>query len=82
MTDPSDDRPARRDFRVLTQTRGGYDNGVMYDVQLQSTTTGNLAWAQTFTDHEQADRFRTQVEDDLEMETGEFRRKYSVSSRA
>ena len=33
-------RAARNDFRVLTRTRGGYDNGVMYDVQLQVAATG------------------------------------------
>lgn len=80
--DSTEPRPARLDFRVLTQTRGGYDNGIMYDVQLQSTSTGALAWAQTFTHADQADDFREQVEEDLTMETGEFRRKYSVSSTA
>lgn len=77
-----DDRVARNDFRVLTRTRGGYSDGVMYDVQLQVTATGNLVWAQTFTDQEQADEFQTQVEDDLELEVDEFRRKYSVPSTA
>lgn len=77
-----DDRVARNDFRVLTRTRGGYSDGVMYDVQLQVTATGNLVWAQTFTDQEQAEEFQTQVEDDLELEVDEFRRKYSVPSTA
>lgn len=76
----TDDRPARHDFRVLTRTRGGYDDGVMYDVQLQVAATGNLVWAQTFTDQEQADEFQAQVEDDLELDGPEFRRKYSVPS--
>ena len=75
-------RPARRDFRILTQRRGGYNDAVMYDVQLQSTSTGALAWAQTFTDPDQADEFRVRVEEDLELETGEFRRRYSVSQSA
>lgn len=73
-------RTARQDFRVLTQTRGGYGDGVMYDVQLQSAETGALAWAQTFTHADQADEFRTQVEDDLDMASDDFRRKYGVTS--
>lgn len=76
------DRVARNDFKVLTRTRGGYDNGVMYDVQLQVTATGNLVWAQTFTDQQQADEFQAQVESDLELDNSEFRRKYSVPSTA
>lgn len=76
------DRVARNDFKVLTRTRGGYDNGVMYDVQLQVTATGKLVWAQTFTDQEQADEFQAQVEADLELDNTEFRRKYSVPSTA
>lgn len=78
----ADDRPARNDFRVLTRTRGGYDDGVMYDVQLQVAATGNLVWAQTFTDQAQADEFQAQVEADLELHGAEFRRKYSVPSTA
>lgn len=78
----TDERPARHDFRVLTQRRGGYDDAVMYDVQLQITATGNLVWAQTFTDEQQADDFQAQVEADLELDGPEFRRKYSVPSTA
>ena len=78
----TDDRPARNDFRVLTRTRGGYGDGVMYDVQLQVAASGNLVWAQTFTDQEQADEFQAQVEADLELDGAEFRRKYSVPSTA
>lgn len=78
----TDDRPARNDFRVLTRTRGGYGDGVMYDVQLQVAASGNLVWAQTFTDQEQADEFQAQVEADLELDGSEFRRKYSVPSTA
>ena len=82
-TDRADDaRVARHDFRVLTRTRGGYSDGVMYDVQLQVAATGNLVWAQTFTDQEQADDFQAEVEADLELEVDEFRRKYSVPSTA
>lgn len=82
-TTVSDDaaRSPRHDFRVLTQTRGGYDGGVMYDVQLQVAATGALVWAQTFTDQEQADGFRDEVERDLEeLSNDEFRRKHSVPS--
>lgn len=75
-------RPARHDFRVLTRTRGGYDGGVMYDVQLQVAATGALVWAQTFTVQDQADEFQYQVQDDLELDGPEFRRKYSVPSTA
>ena len=67
---------------MLTQRRGGYDDAVMYDVQLQSSSTGQLAWAQTFTDETQAEEFREQVENDLELDTVEFRRRYSVSQSA
>lgn len=76
----NDERAARNDFRVLTRTRGGYSDGVMYDVQLQVTASGNLVWAQTFTDQEQADEFQQQVEDDLDLDVEEFRRRYSVPS--
>lgn len=80
MTDDTDRSP-RHDFRVLTRTRGGYDGGVMYDVQLQVAATGALVWAQTFTDQEQADTFEAEVDRDLsELGNDEFRRKYSVPS--
>lgn len=66
---------------MLTRTRGGYDGGVMYDVQLQVAATGALVWAQTFSDQDQADEFQAQLEDDMEtLANGEFRRKYSVPS--
>ncbi len=82
MTDDAPRTP-RQDFRVLTRTRGGYDGGVMYDVQLQVAATGALVWAQTFSDQAQADEFQTQLEDDMEsLELDEFRRKYSVPSTA
>lgn len=75
--------PPRRDFRVLTRTRGGYDGAMMYDVQLQVAATGALLWAQTFTDQEQADAFLTQLEEDLdELEPERFRSKYGVPSTA
>jgi hypothetical protein len=73
--------PPRRDFRVLTRSRGGYDGAMMYDVQLQVAATGALLWAQTFSDQQQAEAFQEQVEadlDDLDMER--FRSKYGVPS--
>jgi hypothetical protein len=77
------DTPARRAFRVLTRTRGGYDGGTMYDVQLQAAATGNLMWAQTFTDSEQAAEFEAALALDLdEMGDADFRRKYGVPSSA
>jgi hypothetical protein len=77
------DDPARRAFRVLTRTRGGYNGATMYDVQLQAAATGNLLWAQTFTDSEQAAEFETRVERDLnELDDSAFRRKYGVPSSA
>lgn len=79
MTDDS----ARRTFRVLTRTRGGYDGGIMYDVQLQSVATGNLMWAQTFTDQDQAMAFETELANDLDtLAEAAFRRKYGVPSTA
>jgi hypothetical protein len=75
------DSPPRRDFRVLTRSRGGYDGAMMYDVQLQVAATGALLWAQTFSDQEQADEFQHQVEADLdELDMDRFRSKYGVPS--
>ena len=72
-------RSPRRDFRVLTRRRGGYDGAEMVDVQLQLAATGALVWAQTFSDAEQADAFQNQLEDDMDaLEDTEFRRKYGV----
>jgi hypothetical protein len=73
------DRRPRRDFRVLTRRRGGYDGAVMFDVQLQVAATGALVWAQTFSDEAQADAFESQLDGDLdELDDAEFRRKYGV----
>jgi hypothetical protein len=75
------ERSPRRDFRVLTRRRGGYDGGEMYDVQLQVAGTGALVWAQTFSDSRQADEFQHQLEDDMDtLDDASFRRKYSVPS--
>jgi hypothetical protein len=73
------EEPARRTFRVLTRTRGGYNGATMYDVQLQSVATGNLLWAQTFTDREQAEDFEAEIGKDLEdLDDATFRRKHGV----
>jgi hypothetical protein len=72
---------ARRHFRVLTRTRGGYNGSTMYDVQLQSAASGNLLWAQTFTDPKQAEEFEDNLDHDLdELDDAAFRRKYGVPS--
>ena len=53
----------------------------MYDVQLQSTATGSLVWAQTFSDREQADDYERQLDADLDdLFDRDFRRKYNVTS--
>lgn len=72
------DELARRNFRVLTRTRGGYNGSTMYDVQLQSVDSGQLLWARTFTDRQQADEFEHALDTDLDMADTEFRRKYGV----
>jgi hypothetical protein len=75
----SDVRPPHQDFRVLTRRRGGYDGAWMVDVQLQVAATGNLVWAQTFSDEAQAASFQQELEDDLTSLDGVgFRRKYGV----
>lgn len=74
---------ARRHFRALTRTRGGYNGSMMYDVQLQSVASGRLLWAQTFTHHEQAAAFEAALEADLdELDDVAFREKYRVPSNA
>lgn len=74
---------ARTAFRVLTQIRGGYGGGVLYDVQLQSRQSGNLLWALTFTDADEAQAFEAQVRDDLdELDEPAFRRKHGVPATA
>lgn len=76
-------KAARNAFRVLTRTRSGYEGAIMYDVQLQVIATGALVWAQTFSDHDEAERYRDDVEADLDDLTDEdFRRKWSVPSSA
>lgn len=73
----------RHTFRVLTRTRTGYDGAVMHDVQLQVAASGAIVWAQTFTDEQEADDYRAEVEEDLdELDDAAFRRKWSVPSSA
>jgi hypothetical protein len=73
------ERSPRKDFRVLTRRRGGYDGGVMFDVQLQVAATGALVWSQTFSDEDQATTFESQLDTDLdELDDVAFRRKYGV----
>lgn len=75
------DEPARRAFRVLTRRRGGYNGATMFDVQLQALSSGNLLWAQTFTDQAEADAFQAQIDRDLdELDDASFRRKHGVPS--
>lgn len=77
------EEPARRSFRVLTRTRGGYNGSTMYDVQLQSVESGQLLWAQTFTDRDQAAEFETRLDLDLDdLDDQAFRRKYGVPMQA
>jgi hypothetical protein len=77
------DDPARRHFRVLTRTRGGYNGSTMFDVQLQLAASGNLVWAQTFTNQDQAFEFESTLDADLDdLDDADFRRKYGVPSGA
>lgn len=55
----------------------------MFDVQLQSIESGQLLWAQTFTDPEQAATFESTLDLDLdELDDSAFRRKYGVPAQA
>lgn len=55
----------------------------MYDVQLQIVASGALVWAQTFSDEQEAEEYRREVESDLdELDDREFRAKWSVPSSA
>jgi hypothetical protein len=56
---------------------------MLYDVPLQSVSSGGLLWAQTFTDPQEADAFETRVRTDLdELDEPTFRRKYGVPATA
>lgn len=75
--------PARRHFRVLTRRRTGAGGGTMFDVQLQVAGTGDLVWAQTFSDPSQAQEYEATLEADLdELDDADFRRKYGVPADA
>lgn len=76
-------RPApRAPFRVLLRHRDGYADQPLTDVQLQHLADGTLVWAQTFSDHQQAERFADTVRDDLlSLPDHEFRQKHAVPSR-
>lgn len=51
----------------------------MYDVQLQITSTGRLAWSQTFTDAEQAAAYEQTLDADLDdLDEQAFAKKYGV----
>lgn len=55
----------------------------MYDVQLQVSATGNLVWAQTFSDRQQAEEYERRLEADLDdLDETAFRRKYNVTSQS
>ena len=55
----------------------------MYDVQLQVAATGNLVWAQTFTDRAEAEAYERRLDLDLDdMDESAFRRKYNVTSQS
>lgn len=64
---------------MLTRTRSGYGGGTLFDVQLQAVASGDLAWARTFSDGQEAARFRASLESDLaELDVGEFSRKHGI----
>lgn len=72
-------QPARQRFRALTQSRNGYSGATMFDVQLQSIESGQLVWAQTFSDHREAEEFEHSLQADLEdLDVDAFRRKYGM----
>ena len=77
------DEPAHRAFRILTRTRGGWNGSTLYDVQLQSIASGQLVWARTFADHDEAARFRRAVHDELtSLDERVFRDRYRILSPA
>jgi len=69
----------RRSFRVLVRERSGSQGGRVVDVQLQVRRTGDLVWAQTFSDPAQARELEEQLEHDLdELDDESFRRAHRV----
>ena len=79
----SEERSPRRDFRVLTRRRTGYDGGLIVDIQLQVAATGALVWSRSFSDERQANELEVELEDDLDtLDLAEFRRKHGIPSSA
>jgi len=73
----------RRDFRVLTRRRTGYDGALIIDIQLQIAATGALVWSRSFSDEAQADGFESELQQDLDLlDDSGFRRKYGVPASA
>lgn len=79
----TDERSPRRDFRVLTRRRTGYEGALIVDIQLQIAATGALVWSRSFSDERQADEFERELDRDLDgMDDATFRRTYGVPSSA
>ena len=79
----SDERSPRRDFRVLTRRRTGYEGALIVDIQLQIAATGALVWSRSFSDEQQADEFETELQQDLDqLDDDAFRRKHGVPASA
>jgi hypothetical protein len=79
----NEERSPRRDFRVLTRRRTGYEGALIIDVQLQVAATGALVWSRSFSDERQADEFERELERDLDdMDDLTFRRRYGVPASA
>ncbi len=73
----------RRDFRVLTRRRTGYDGALIVDIQLQVAATGALVWSRSFSDEAQATELEDELERDLDaLDDAAFRRRYGVPSSA
>jgi hypothetical protein len=79
----TDDRVPRRDFRVLTRRRTGYEGALLIDVQLQVAATGALVWSRSFSDVHQAEELEAELEEDLDaLDDAAFRRKHGVPPSA
>ena len=79
----SDERSPRRDFRVLTRRRTGYEGALIVDIQLQVAATGALVWSRSFSDEQQAEELETELQQDLDqLDDDAFRRKHGVPASA
>ena len=79
----SDERSPRRDFRVLTRRRTGYEGALIVDIQLQIAATGALVWSRSFSDEQQADELEAELQQDLDqLDADAFRRKHGVPASA